>query len=195
MKSTIYSDTSTATFKLTLNGEWENYVLLMQNELNKETSTFYITQNETEKNHFQLNTSKNEMISREQFFLIDKKTNEKVEFAAKKYYFDKLIVYKKDSFVAIWYDFLDLFLNKKNNNDCMQILNMFTRENKVSTNKTFCLVKQFSFEQLKKEVNRCPLLPNENEVDFAYMMHCLKKIFLRYQEKGTVELIYHLVTD
>jgi hypothetical protein len=34
-------------------------------------------------------------------------------------------------------------------------------------------------------------MPDETHPEFEFMKHVLKKIFLRYQENGTVDMLYH----
>ncbi|HWY33681.1 MAG TPA: class I SAM-dependent methyltransferase [Nitrosopumilaceae archaeon] len=50
--------------------------------------------------------------------------------------------------------------------------------------------QDLDFEALKGRVLSSSYMPNVGHTDFEFMIYCLKKIFLRYQEKGTVRLEY-----
>ncbi|MGL5889670.1 MAG: class I SAM-dependent methyltransferase [Bacteroidia bacterium] len=52
-------------------------------------------------------------------------------------------------------------------------------------------VQHLTFEGLLGRVLSSSYMPDETHPEFEFMKHVLKKIFLRYQENGTVAMLYH----
>jgi hypothetical protein len=50
--------------------------------------------------------------------------------------------------------------------------------------------QDLDFAGLKGRVLSSSYMPNEGHVDVDFMISCLKKIFIRYQQNGTVRLTY-----
>lgn len=56
--------------------------------------------------------------------------------------------------------------------------------------KWFYNYQDVNFEGLKGRVLSSSYMPNEGHQDYEHMMYCLKKVFVRYQQNGTVRLDY-----
>ncbi len=56
--------------------------------------------------------------------------------------------------------------------------------------KWFYNFQDVNFEGLKGRVLSSSYMPNEGHTDYEHMMYCLKKVFVRYQQNGTVRLDY-----
>ena len=56
--------------------------------------------------------------------------------------------------------------------------------------KWFYNFQDADFTGLKGRVLSSSYMPNEGHKDYEHMMNCLKKVFVRYQQKGTVRLDY-----
>ena len=97
-------------------------------------------------------------------------------------------------FLKVYEDFLQMFgtdyaaINHKNVQNEGVFNNFFGKGNYES--KSFYNFQDLDFEGLKGRVLSSSYMPNEGHTDYEFMMYCLKKIFLRYQEKGTVRLDY-----
>ncbi len=52
-------------------------------------------------------------------------------------------------------------------------------------------LQHLTFEGLLGRVLSSSYMPDETHPEFEFMKHVLKKIFLRYQENGTVDMLYH----
>ncbi len=97
-------------------------------------------------------------------------------------------------FLKVYEDFLQLFgtdykeINHKNiQND--EVFNAFFGEGNWKY-RSFYNYQEVDFEGLKGRVLSSSYMPNEGHKDYDFMIYCLKKIFLRYQEKGIVRLDY-----
>ena len=97
-------------------------------------------------------------------------------------------------FLKVYEDFLQMFgtdykeVNHKNTQD-KKIFDEFFGEGNYKE-KTFFNFQDVDFTGLKGRVLSSSYMPNEGHKDFDFMISCLKKIFMRYQEKGTVRLAY-----
>jgi ubiquinone/menaquinone biosynthesis C-methylase UbiE len=97
-------------------------------------------------------------------------------------------------FLKVYEDFLQMFgtdykeVNHKNTQD-KKIFDEFLGEGNYKE-KTFFNFQDIDFTGLKGRVLSSSYMPNEGHKDFDFMISCLKKIFLRYQENGTVRLVY-----
>jgi len=97
-------------------------------------------------------------------------------------------------FLKLYEDFLQMFgtdykeVNHKNTQN-KKVFDAFFGENNYSE-KIFYNFQEFDFEGLKGRVLSSSYMPNKGHADYDYMMYCLKKIFQRYQENGTVRLDY-----
>ncbi len=97
-------------------------------------------------------------------------------------------------FLKVYEDFLQMFgtdykeVNHKNTQD-KKIFDEFFGEGNY-TEKTFFNYQDVDFTGLKGRVLSSSYMPNEGHKDFDFMVACLKRIFMRYQEKGLVRLAY-----
>lgn len=97
-------------------------------------------------------------------------------------------------FLKVYEDFLQMFgtdykeVNHKNVQD-KKIFDNFFGEGKYNEFTLFNF-QDVDFEGLKGRVLSSSYMPNESHQDYNHMMNTLKKIFLRYQEKGKVRLEY-----
>jgi len=97
-------------------------------------------------------------------------------------------------FLKVYEDFLQMFgtdykeVNHKNTQD-KKIFNEFFGEGNYKE-KVVDNFQDVDFTGLKGRVLSSSYMPNEGHKDFDFMISCLKKIFMRYQEKGTVRLSY-----
>ena len=96
-------------------------------------------------------------------------------------------------FLKVYEDFLQMFgtdykeVNHKNTQE-KDIFNEFYGGN--FKEKTFFNFQDVDFTGLKGRVLSSSYMPNEGHKDFDFMISCLKKIFMRYQENGKVRLAY-----
>ncbi len=96
-------------------------------------------------------------------------------------------------FLKVYEDFLQMFgtdykeVNHKNTQDEKIFTEFFDGDFKE---KIFFNFQDVDFTGLKGRVLSSSYMPNEGHKDFEFMISCLKKIFIRYQEKGTVRLVY-----
>ena len=97
-------------------------------------------------------------------------------------------------FLKVYEDFLQLFGTdyKKVNHKNVQNQDVFDSFFGHKNYKTVVLnnAQDLDFEGLKGRVLSSSYMPNEGHNDYDFMISCLKKIFLRYQEKGTVRIEY-----
>lgn len=97
-------------------------------------------------------------------------------------------------FLKVYEDFLQLFgtdykeVNHKNTQD-KKILEEFFDAGKYHE-ASFFNFQDVDFAGLKGRVLSSSYMPGEDHTDFNFMIGCLKKIFVRYQERGTVRLAY-----
>lgn len=97
-------------------------------------------------------------------------------------------------FLKVYEDFLQMFgtdykvINHKNTQETSQFDNFFGKENYKE--KSFYNYQDVDFTGLKGRVLSSSYMPNEEHKDFEFMIYCLKKIFMRYQENGVVRLDY-----
>ena len=97
-------------------------------------------------------------------------------------------------FLKLYEDFLQMFgtdykeVNHKNTQDKKIFEEFFGAGNYQE--KTFSNFQEVDFAGLKGRVLSSSYMPNEGHKDFDFMIACLKKIFVRYQENGKVRLIY-----
>lgn len=97
-------------------------------------------------------------------------------------------------FLKVYEDFLQMFatdykkVNHKNTQD-KTIFDAFFG-NTSWNEKSFYNFQDLDFDGLKGRVLSASYMPDEDHPDYDYMLYCLKKIFQRYQEKGTVKLDY-----
>lgn len=97
-------------------------------------------------------------------------------------------------FLKVYEDFLQMFgtdykeVNHKNTQDKKIFDEFFGAGN--YTGITFFNYQDVDFTGLKGRVLSSSYMPNEGHKDFDFMIACLKKIFMRYQEKGVVRLAY-----
>ncbi len=97
-------------------------------------------------------------------------------------------------FLKVYEDFLQLFgtdyaaINHKNIQN-EEVFDTFFGKGNYESHR-FYNFQDLDFEGLKGRVLSSSYMPNEGHTDYEFMMYCLKKIFLRYQEKGTVRLDY-----
>ncbi len=97
-------------------------------------------------------------------------------------------------FLKVYEDFLQMFgtdylvVNHKNTQERSQFDNFFGEGNYKE--KSFYNYQDVNFEGLKGRVLSSSYMPNEGHKDFDFMIYCLKKIFMRYQENGVVRLDY-----
>jgi ubiquinone/menaquinone biosynthesis C-methylase UbiE len=97
-------------------------------------------------------------------------------------------------FLKVYEDFLQMFgtdykeVNHKNTQD-KKIFDEFFGAGKYQE-ADFFNYQDVDFAGLKGRVLSSSYMPNEGHPDFDFMIACLKKIFIRYQEKGTVRLAY-----
>jgi SAM-dependent methyltransferase len=97
-------------------------------------------------------------------------------------------------FLKVYEDFLQMFgtdykeINHKNTQEKSQFDNFFGKENYKEN--SFYNYQDVDFAGLKGRVLSSSYMPNEEHKDFDFMIYCLKKIFMRYQENGVVRLDY-----
>ncbi|MBP7807911.1 MAG: class I SAM-dependent methyltransferase [Bacteroidia bacterium] len=97
-------------------------------------------------------------------------------------------------FLKVYEDFLQMFgtdykeINHKNTQETSQFDNFFGKQNHKE--KSFYNYQDVDFAGLKGRVLSSSYMPNEEHKDFEFMIYCLKKIFMRYQENGMVRLDY-----
>jgi SAM-dependent methyltransferase len=97
-------------------------------------------------------------------------------------------------FLKVYEDFLQMFgtdyneINHKNTQEKSQFDNFFGKENYKEN--SFYNYQDVDFAGLKGRVLSSSYMPNEEHKDFDFMIYCLKKIFMRYQENGLVRLDY-----
>ena len=97
-------------------------------------------------------------------------------------------------FLKVYEDFLQMFgtdykeINHKNTQEQSQFDNFFGKKNYGE--KSFYNYQDVDFAGLKGRVLSSSYMPNEGHKDFDFMIYCLKKIFVRYQENGLVRLDY-----
>lgn len=97
-------------------------------------------------------------------------------------------------FLKVYEDFLQMFgtdykeINHKNTQEKSQFDNFFGKQNYKE--KSFYNYQDVDFAGLKGRVLSSSYMPNEEHKDFEFMIYCLKKIFMRYQENGVVRLDY-----
>lgn len=97
-------------------------------------------------------------------------------------------------FLKVYEDFLQMFgtdykeINHKNTQEKSQFDNFFGKENYKEN--SFYNFQDVDFAGLKGRVLSSSYMPNEEHKDFDFMIYCLKKIFMRYQENGVVRLDY-----
>ena len=97
-------------------------------------------------------------------------------------------------FLKVYEDFLQMFaidykeIDHKNTQD-KKVFDAFFGEGKY-LEKAFYNFQDVDFSGLKGRVLSSSYMPNEGHVDFDFMISCLKKIFIRYQQNGTVRLAY-----
>lgn len=97
-------------------------------------------------------------------------------------------------FLKVYEDFLQMFgtdykeINHKNTQEKSQFDNFFGKKNYKE--QSFYNYQDVNFEGLKGRVLSSSYMPNEGHKDFDFMISCLKKIFMRYQENGVVRLDY-----
>ena len=97
-------------------------------------------------------------------------------------------------FLKVYEDFLQMFgtdykeVNHKNTQEGKIFDEFFGQGNYKE--KSFYNYQDVDFNGLKGRVLSSSYMPNEGHTDFDFMISCLKKIFIRYQEKGTVRLDY-----
>ena len=97
-------------------------------------------------------------------------------------------------FLKVYEDFLQMFgtdykeINHKNTQETSQFDNFFGKQNYKE--KSFYNYQDVDFAGLKGRVLSSSYMPNEEHKDFEFMIYCLKKIFMRYQENGVVRLDY-----
>ncbi len=107
-------------------------------------------------------------------------------------------------FLGSYEDFLQFFgtdykeVNHKNVQDT-KIFDEFFGKNKYQS-ATFQNFQDLNFDGLKGRVLSSSYMPGEGSNDFDFMMQCLKKIFMRYQQnarltdrQGTVRLEYDTI--
>ena len=99
-----------------------------------------------------------------------------------------------NDFLKVYEDFLQMFaidykeVNHKNTQD-KKVFDVFFDEGNYHE-KTFYNYQDVDFAGLKGRVLSSSYMPNEGHVDFDFMISCLKKIFMRYQQNGVVRLAY-----
>jgi hypothetical protein len=97
-------------------------------------------------------------------------------------------------FLKVYEDFLQMFasdykvVDHKNTQD-KTVFNLFFG-NENYKEKSFYNFQCLNFEGLKGRVLSASYMPNTSHPDYEYMMYCLKKIFQRYQENGTIKIEY-----
>ncbi len=97
-------------------------------------------------------------------------------------------------FLKVYEDFLQMFgtdykeINHKNTQETSQFDNFFGKQNYKE--KSFYNYQDVDFAGLKGRVLSSSYMPNEEHKDFDFLIYCLKKIFMRYQENGVVRLDY-----
>jgi ubiquinone/menaquinone biosynthesis C-methylase UbiE len=100
----------------------------------------------------------------------------------------------KDGFLGSYEDFLQMFgtdykeVNHKNTQDKKIFDEFFGKDNYHEAR--FDNFQNFNFEGLKGRVLSSSYMPGENHPDYEFMIACLKKIFVRYQQNGTVRFEY-----
>jgi ubiquinone/menaquinone biosynthesis C-methylase UbiE len=100
-------------------------------------------------------------------------------------------------FLKVYEDFLQMFgtdykeVNHKNVQDKKTLDSFFGENNYIE--KAFYNFQQLDFAGLKGRVLSSSYMPDEQHKDYEYMVYCLKKIFQRYQENGTVKLEYDTI--
>lgn len=97
-------------------------------------------------------------------------------------------------FLKVYEDFLHMCgtdyaaVNHKNVQDEKVFDSWFGKGNYKTA--SFFNFQDFDFEGLKGRVLSSSYMPAEGHVNYDFMIYCLKKIFLRYQEKGKVRFEY-----
>jgi ubiquinone/menaquinone biosynthesis C-methylase UbiE len=97
-------------------------------------------------------------------------------------------------FLKVYEDFLQMFaidykeVDHKKTQD-RKVFDVFFSAHAYSE-KIFYNFQDVDFAGLKGRVLSSSYMPNEGHVDFDFMISCLKKIFMRYQQNGTVRLAY-----
>lgn len=97
-------------------------------------------------------------------------------------------------FLKVYEDFLKMFgidylkVNHKNIQQKKTFDQFFGSNNYQE--KKFYNFQELDFAGLKGRVLSSSYIPNEQHIDFEFMINCLKKIFIRYQENGKVRLDY-----
>ncbi|MCW3078025.1 MAG: methylase involved in ubiquinone/menaquinone biosynthesis [Bacteroidetes bacterium] len=96
-------------------------------------------------------------------------------------------------FLKVYEDFLQMFgtdykeVNHKNTQD-KKIIDSFFGKN--YNQKLIYNFQDLDFDGLRGRVLSSSYMPDETHADYEYMIYCLKKIFQRYQQNGTVKLEY-----
>jgi SAM-dependent methyltransferase len=97
-------------------------------------------------------------------------------------------------FLKSYEDFLHIcgndyaLVNHKNTQEKGVIEGWFGKGNYSEA--SFYNFQDFDFDGLKGRVLSSSYMPAEGDVNYEFMIYCLKKIFLRYQEKGKVRFEY-----
>jgi ubiquinone/menaquinone biosynthesis C-methylase UbiE len=100
-------------------------------------------------------------------------------------------------FLKVYEDFLQMFAidyKQVNHKDVQEppVFNSFFGEGNYRS-KSFYNFQALDFAGLKGRVLSSSYMPDEAHKEYYYMMYCLKKIFQRYQENGTVKLEYDTI--
>jgi SAM-dependent methyltransferase len=97
-------------------------------------------------------------------------------------------------FLKVYEDFMLMFgtdykeVNHKHTQDA-KVFNAFFGEGNYKE-QSFYNFQDVDFSGLKGRVLSTSYMPNEGHPDFDHMIYCLKKIFTRYQQNGTVKIEY-----
>jgi hypothetical protein len=103
----------------------------------------------------------------------------------------------ENGFLRSYEDFLQFFgtdykeVNHKNVQDT-KIFDHFFGEGKYNS-ASFQNFQDFNFEGVKGRVLSSSYMPGEGSNDFEFMIYCLKKVFMRYQQNGTVRFEYDTI--
>ena len=170
--------------------ETNNEIQNMELTVKIDPNSTYILNNNTSEN------KEKKYINFDWIFIEHNKSESQAEFLIntadnrgkiKKNNFSKSWDFQSNEFMNTWKNFCDIFSLRDNTSALLKLGN---------EEESFAKLDQtLNFEELKTLVNNSGLFPKEGQVDYNYMHYCLKKIFLRYQTNGFINIKYKLILN
>ena len=170
--------------------ETNNEIQNMELTVKIDPNSTYILNNNTSEN------KEKKYINFDWIFIEHNKSESQAEFLIntadnrgkiKKNSFSKSWDFQSNEFMNTWKNFCDIFSLRDNTSALLKLGN---------EEESFAKLDQtLNFEELKTLVNNSGLFPKEGQVDYNYMHYCLKKIFLRYQTNGFINIKYKLILN